>query len=110
NLLPVGGRQMAASGPRWRSCEALAQGISEVIDRVAGAVDGRLLEQEAVHLVVEVEVLDGHPGRAETLRVGASFVAQRVELRGDDQRRGQAAEIGGAQGEQVGVGAVEAVR
>jgi hypothetical protein len=70
-----------------------------VIDRFAGAVDGRLLQQEAVHLVVEMEVLDSRPGRAETLSVGAFFVAQRVQLRGDDQRRGQAAEIGGAQRE-----------
>jgi hypothetical protein len=29
-----------------------------VIDRFAGAVDGRLVQQEAVHLVVAVEVLD----------------------------------------------------
>jgi hypothetical protein len=40
------------------SCELSAEGAGEVIDRFAGAVDGRLMQQEAVHLVVEVDVLD----------------------------------------------------
>ena len=47
---------------RWRrlpsarpSGEPSAKGISEVIDRFAGAVDGRLVRQEAVRLVVGVE-------------------------------------------------------
>jgi len=65
---------MAAVAQRSPLRRALGEGISEVIDRFAGAVDGRLLQQEAVHLVVEVDVLDSRPGRAETLGVGASFI------------------------------------
>jgi len=49
---------MAAVAQRSPLRRALGEGISEVIDRFAGAVDGRLLQQEAVHLVVEVDVLD----------------------------------------------------
>ena len=65
---------MAAVAQRSPLRRALGEGISEVIDRFAGAVDGRLLQQEAVHLVTEADVLDSHPCRAQTLCIRASFV------------------------------------
>ena len=49
--------------------------------------------QEAVHLVLGVQVLDGHPCGGEPLRVGDALVAQRVELRGHHERGGQPCEI-----------------
>jgi len=48
-------RQLPIARPSY---EPSAEGAGEVIDRFPGAGDGRLLQQEAVHLVVEVEVLD----------------------------------------------------
>jgi hypothetical protein len=57
-------------------CEPSQDRISEVIDRLASAVDDRLLQQEAVHLVVEVEVLNRDPSRPQTLRIGSSFIPQ----------------------------------
>lgn len=75
--------------------------IGALTGRLAGAVDGRLQQQEAMHLVAAVDVPGGHLGRTQAPRAGESLVPRRVGLRGDDQRRRQAAEIGGAQQKQV---------
>jgi hypothetical protein len=53
----------------------VAKGVGELIDGVASAVDHQLLQQEAVHLVFEVDVLDRDAGGPQSLRVGASFIA-----------------------------------
>ena len=65
---------MAAFAEGSPSCESSAEGITEVIDCLASAVHDRLLQQEAVHLAAEVDVLDSHRRRAETLRIRASLV------------------------------------
>ena len=65
---------MAMSAEGSPSCEPSAEGVGELIDRFAGAVHDRLLQQEAVHLVTEADVLDSHPCRAQTLCIRASFV------------------------------------